>query len=78
MTDQANAPSSSAAPTPDAAPAAPSLPAEVIDEVEKWFREHMTNSIVSQSTEIFNKVRGAVDDLKARLAPVIAKIASKV
>lgn len=35
--------------------------------VEEWFRETMTNSVVSQTTAIYNHVRKSVDDLKKRL-----------
>lgn len=36
-------------------------------KIEDWFREQMTNSIVSQNTPVYNHVRKAVDDLKDRL-----------
>lgn len=68
-----------AAPAPAAPAAAPTtaqqaqaqlkaLPAKLDADLEAWFREHMTNTVVSQSTEVFNKVSGAFAALKAVIA----------
>lgn len=48
--------------------AAATAPSKLDEALEAWFREKIQNSVVSQSTAVYNHVRAAVDDLKARLA----------
>ena len=46
----------------------PSATADAL--VEQWFFESFHASRVARSTETWNDVRAAVDDLKRRLAPL--------
>lgn len=40
--------------------------------VEAWFFESFHGSLVARSTEVWNLVHGAKDDLKRRLATLLA------
>lgn len=64
-TDAAEAASKTPRLTVPAARAEPS-PTDLI--IEEMFVARINNSVVSRNTEIFNYVRGWVDDLKLRLA----------
>lgn len=44
------------------------VPSELDALVETWFASHFHNSVISQDTEFFNRLRTAIDDLKSRLA----------
>ena len=43
--------------------------------VEHWFFELFHGSVVARSTEVWNHVHGAKDELKHRLAAFIADVA---
>lgn len=54
---------------PDDGPSTTTLEARELDVVvETWFASHFHNSVISQDTEFFNRLRTAIDDLKSRLA----------
>lgn len=51
------------APEPSPAPVPPA-PNRMVVLVEDWFSKHFSNSAVSRSTDLFNHVHAAKEDLK--------------
>ena len=46
------------------------------DVVERWFFDSFHGSVVARSTEVWNHVHGAKDELKRRLAGSLAHAAT--